>query len=91
MRKYLLGTGLLGALAHGYSLLRGSGQQRFTWRTALAWLSWFISVALAIGTVVDVRRASRGQTVSDDSPIRGKEGKYYSERAASRSRSASRR
>ena len=76
MRKYLLGTGLLGAITSGYSLLRGSDERRFTWRVALAWLGWGITFALALGEVRDIRTASRGGLVADDSPIAGKEYKY---------------
>lgn len=76
MRKYLLGTGIIGAVTSGYSLLKGSDQQPFTWRVALAWVSWAISFALSIGMIVDVRSASRGRTVDDDSPIAGLEHKY---------------
>ena len=79
MRKYLLGTGLIGAITSGYSLLRGSNDQRFTWRVALAWVSWGITFALAIGEVRDIRIASQGGRVPDDSPIAGKEHKYAAE------------
>lgn len=76
MRRYLLGTGLIGALTSGYSLLRGSNEQPFTWRVALAWLSWGITFALSIGMILDIRKASRGERVSEDSPIAGQEAKY---------------
>lgn len=76
MRKYLLGTGIIGAVTSGWSLLKGSDQQDFTWRVALAWLSWGITFALSLGMILDVRRASRGELVSADSPISGNERKY---------------
>ncbi|GLJ62314.1 MULTISPECIES: hypothetical protein [Microbacterium] len=76
MRKYLMGTGLLGAITSGYSLLKGSNDKRFTWRVALAWLSWAITLTLAIGEARDIRTASRGGAVPEDSPIAGKEYKY---------------
>jgi len=76
MRKYLLGTGIIGAITSGYSLLRGADQQPFTWRVALAWLSWAITFALSLGMILDIRKASKGGTVSDDSPIAGSEYKY---------------
>ncbi|MGW9113739.1 hypothetical protein [Microbacterium sp. NPDC055683] len=88
MRKYLLGTGLFGAITSGYSLLKGSDDRRFTWRVALAWLSWGITLALAIGEARDIRTASRGGTVADDSPISGKEYKYS---GAAKPRDAGRR
>ncbi|WP_221584064.1 hypothetical protein [Microbacterium sp. G2-8] len=76
MRKYLLGTGIIGAVTSGWSLLRGSGHQDFTWRVALAWLSWGITFALSLGMIRDIRKASRGESVSEDSPISGHERKY---------------
>lgn len=68
MRKYLFGTGLLSAVTTGFSLLRASRETSFTWRVALSWLSWGITLALAIGAIVDTYRASRGYLVAEDSP-----------------------
>lgn len=76
MRKYLFGTGIIGAFTSGLALLRGlREEERFTWRVALAWLSWGVTLALAIGAIVDVRRASTGHIIDDDSPVHGKEAK----------------
>lgn len=75
MRKYLFGTGMVGAILGGVTLLRGMRDTQFTWREGLAWLSWGISFALAVGAVIDVRRASRGHLVSAASPVYGKEQK----------------
>lgn len=81
MGKYLFGTGVISALTGGLALLRGlRDDERFTWRTALAWLSWGITLSLAIGAIVDVRRASRGEVIADDSPIHGKEKKLLKRR-----------
>lgn len=76
MRKYVAGTGIVGVLLSGLSLLRGSDEQPFTWRVALSWLSWALTLALSLGMIADIRKASRGGTVDDDSPISGKEDKY---------------
>jgi hypothetical protein len=81
MRKYLFGTGIITAVTTGLALLRGLREDApFTWRTALAWISWGISLALAIGAIVDTRRASRGGVVSADSPIAGREQKLRKRR-----------
>jgi hypothetical protein len=70
MRKYLFGTGLITAVMGGVGLLRGLREEdRFTWRVALAWLSWGITLALAVGAIVDVRRASLGEAIATDSPV----------------------
>lgn len=80
MRKYLFGTGIISAVTGGITLLRGARDQEFTWREALAWLSWGISAALAIGSIVDARRASRGHLIADDSRIHGDETKLLKRR-----------
>jgi len=81
MRKYLFGTGLIAALTGGMTLLRSIRENEpFTWRTALGWLSWGISLALAIGSIVDVRRASRGELIANDSPVHGREQKLLKRR-----------
>lgn len=85
MRKYLFGTGLLTAITGGVTLMRGLREHEpFTWRTALAWLSWGISLALAIGAVVDTRRASRGHLIANDSPVHGREQKLLKRRVEGR-------
>lgn len=74
MRKYLFGTGLVSAVATGITLLRGArGDVPFTWRQGLAWASWAITLALAIGTILDTYRAGRGKLIDADSPVSGKE------------------
>ena len=81
MRKYLFGTGILTAITGGMTLLRALRDDApFTWRTALAWLSWGISLALAVGAVIDTRRASRGRIIANDSPVHGKEKKLLKRR-----------
>ncbi|MFT4212406.1 MAG: hypothetical protein QM626_11110 [Microbacterium sp.] len=82
MRRYLFGTGLLSALLSGVSLLRGlrKSDEPATWRTALAWLSWGITLSLAVGAVVDTYRASRGHLVASDSPVAGREQKLLRRR-----------
>lgn len=81
MRKYLFGTGIITAFTGGMTLLRALRENEpFTWRTALAWLSWGITLALAIGAIVDVRRASRGRLIANDSPVHGREKKLLTRR-----------
>ncbi|WP_424935501.1 MULTISPECIES: hypothetical protein [Bacteria] len=69
MRNYLFGSGLFAAVTSGIALLRGSKDTPITWRALLAWLSWGITLALAIGAIVDMRRDSRGVAVAPDSPV----------------------
>jgi len=57
MRRYIFGTGIIGAVTTGLAMLREMREgDPFTWRTALIWLSWGIMVALAVGAIVDRRR-----------------------------------
>lgn len=81
MRKYLFGTGIISAVTSGMALLRGMrGDVPFTWRQALAWLSWGTTLALSIGTIVDTYRASRGGLVATDSPVAGDEQRLLKKR-----------
>ncbi|QLD13113.1 hypothetical protein [Microbacterium oleivorans] len=85
MRKYLFGTGLLSAITGGVTLLRSArSDEPFTWRTALAWLSWGITFALAIGSVVDSYRGARGRLIADDSKV--DRDKLFSDRVKGRRR-----
>ena len=68
MGKYLFGTGIIGAVISGFSLLRALREETFTWRTALAWINWAITVALAVGAIIDMRRIDQGKPVPADSP-----------------------
>ncbi|MFE6995022.1 hypothetical protein ACFVAE_03625 [Microbacterium sp. NPDC057659] len=67
--RYLFSTGLFAAITAGISLLRGTRDVPITWRALLAWASWAITLAFAIGAVVDMRRDERGIAVAVDSPI----------------------
>ena len=81
MRKYVFGTGIISAVTGGLTLLRAAREDApFSWRTALAWLNWGITLALAIGAIVDTRRASRGGLVAPDSPVAGNRTKLLKDR-----------
>lgn len=73
--RYLFGTGLIGAITAGMSLLRGTREAPITWRAVLAWLSWGITLALAVGAAVDMRRDEHGVAVAIDSPLAPKQTK----------------
>lgn len=66
--RYLFSTGLVAAISAGISLLRGTREQPITWRAVLSWVSWGITMALAVGAVVDMNRERRGVAVDADSP-----------------------
>ncbi|MBS1672343.1 MAG: hypothetical protein JSS74_00045 [Actinobacteria bacterium] len=69
MRNYLFASGLFGAITGGIALLRGTRDAPVTWRAVLAWASWGITIALAIGAIVDFRKDERGEDVAYDSPV----------------------
>ncbi|MDT0186322.1 hypothetical protein Q9S36_39660 [Microbacterium sp. ARD31] len=80
MRTYLFRTGLFSAITSGATLVRGLKTGEFTWRTALAWLSWGITLALAIGAIIDARRAARGEAMPGDSAAHGREAELAKKR-----------
>ena len=53
MRKYLFNANLLGAVFGAVSIGRMTARGPRDWRLALLWLSWGITVALAVGAVID--------------------------------------
>lgn len=67
--RYLFSTGLFASITAGISLLRGTREAPITWRAVLAWLSWGITLSLAIGAVIDTRRDEKGFVVAPDSPL----------------------
>jgi len=73
--RYLFSTGLIAAITAGVRLLRGTREEPFTWRAVLSWLSWGITLALAVGAVVDMNRERRGVLVDADSPQAAKKAK----------------
>lgn len=83
MRTYIFRTGLFTAITTGITLLRGLRTGEFTWRTALAWVSWGITLALAIGAIIDARRAAHGEIMPGDSAAHGREAKLVRRRLAS--------
>ncbi|GAA4483357.1 hypothetical protein [Microbacterium panaciterrae] len=69
MRNYVFASGLFSAVTSGIALLRGTRDAPITWRALLAWLSWGITIALAIGAITDMRKDERGELVAHDSPV----------------------
>lgn len=57
MRKYLLSPAVLGAVVGAWGPIQASRKGPRDWRLALLWVSWGISVAIAIGTVAEEARA----------------------------------
>lgn len=51
MRKYILNGSILSALFGAWSTIKTTQSGPRDWRLVLMWLSWIITVAIAIGTV----------------------------------------
>jgi hypothetical protein len=51
MRKYLFNGSLLGAVAGGWSIFQTTKEGPRDWRLILMWISWGLTVAIAVGTI----------------------------------------
>jgi hypothetical protein len=56
VRKFLLSPGIWSSLFPVIGIARATKEGRRDWRVVLMWLSWGISVALAVGTVLERSR-----------------------------------
>ncbi len=52
MRRFIFNTTLLGALFGGWGTLQATRRGPRDWRLILMWISWALTVAVAVGTVV---------------------------------------
>ncbi len=53
MRKYLFSTAIIGSLFGAWSNVQITKEGPRDWRLVLMWLSWGISMAIAVGTVIE--------------------------------------
>lgn len=53
MRKFIFSSSVISAVFSGWSTLQMTRQGPRDWRLALMWISWALSLAIAIGTVLD--------------------------------------
>ena len=58
MRKFIFSTTVLGAIFGGWGVVQQTRSGPRDWRLALMWLSWGLTVAVAIGTVAENARAA---------------------------------
>ena len=52
MRKFLFNTSVLSAAFGVFGLVQATRKQPRDWRLALMWVSWGLTVAIAVGTVI---------------------------------------
>jgi len=53
VRKFIFSSSVISAMFSGWSTLQITRQGPRDWRLALMWISWALSLAIAIGTVLD--------------------------------------
>ena len=56
VRKFLFSSSVITAIFGGWSTIQATRRGPYDWRLALLWLSWAISLAIAIGTVTEEAR-----------------------------------
>ncbi len=53
MRKFILNTSVLSAVAGGWGVVQTTRRGPRDWRLVLMYVSWGIAVAIAVGTVIE--------------------------------------
>lgn len=56
MRKYLFSGSMLSAVFGGWGTLQTTRKGPRDWRLILMWISWGLSIAIAVGTVLQNER-----------------------------------
>ena len=51
MRKFIFNSSIIGAIASGFAVIQTTRRGPRDWRLVLMWLSWALTVALAVGSV----------------------------------------
>ncbi len=57
MRRYIFNGAVIGAAFSAVGVINATRTGPRDWRLALMWVSWGISVAVAVGTVIEENRA----------------------------------
>lgn len=58
MRRFIFNTSVLSAVAGAWGVVQTTRTGPRDWRLALMWVSWGISVAIAVGTVIEETQRS---------------------------------
>jgi hypothetical protein len=51
MRKYLFNGAIIGSVVGGWAVVQTTRNGPRDWKLALSWISWALTLAIAIGTV----------------------------------------
>jgi anti-sigma factor RsiW len=62
MRKFLFNSAMIGVIAGGWNTIQATRSGPRDWRLALLWAGWLLSVAAAVGTVIDESNERREDT-----------------------------
>ena len=57
MRKFIFNTSVIGAVFGIFGVVQATRRGPRDWRLLLAWISWGLTVAIAVGTVVEDAKA----------------------------------
>lgn len=53
MRKFIFNTSVIGAVFGVFGVIQSTRRGPRDWRLLLAWISWGLTVAIAVGTVLE--------------------------------------
>lgn len=56
MRRFIFSSSVISALFSGWGTLQATRQGPRDWRLVLMWITWALSIAIAVGTVIDESR-----------------------------------
>jgi hypothetical protein len=59
MRKYIFNSSIIGAVASGFAVIQTTRKGPRDWRLLLMWVSWGLTIALAVGSVLQDDRDAR--------------------------------
>ncbi|PPF87877.1 hypothetical protein C5B96_03210 [Subtercola sp. Z020] len=59
MRKFIFNSSIIGAVASGFAVIQTTRRGPRDWRLVLMWVSWALTVALAVGSVQQDDREAR--------------------------------
>ena len=66
MRKFLFNGSMISAIFGAWGVVQTTRKGPRDWRLVLMWISWGLSVAIAVGTVVKDAESERAQLGLED-------------------------
>lgn len=53
MRRFIFNSSIIGSVFGVFGVVQSTRKGPHDWRLALAWISWGLTVAIAVGTVIE--------------------------------------